>query len=512
MLTIDEWLLKAGFQANRATGGNNPFALKQAEFEGDLLTEYFVEHPAFNQILDREHPRSSILFAPRGAGKSSALKMFTTHWQGRVTARPLFVYLTDWLPFLEQRPTIEQISIRDHLHELLRRTVQALARQRLSRPAASIPPTSAEYLAWLCDTQSQYLTPDEQQALAQPRSLCQPSANAHTIYSNPAFPIIEHLHLLASTVRALGYTSCYVLIDNIDELPQTVADADAGARIIAPLIGTIRLHEVPGLAFKYFIPSEVYIILREQHLLREDRMNCSSLHWEPEQLTDLLRNRLAAFSDNRIDSLAPFAEPDILDIDERLSRAVVGSPRHLLNLGEWLLQASAADASDQSIQIRQTHFTRASAAYRAWLSQQRPGALPPEQPLAPPPVPPAPAPATVPDMPPIVPDIPLLRLRADGCVLRGNSEIEGWDRLPRMQRTLLEYLYQHHNQICSKEQIIAHVWKDKDTPASDSSLRKLTDRLRRWLEPAPDNPVYIQSIAGGSYVLRNAAHDNASDR
>jgi hypothetical protein len=482
--------------------------LKQAEDEGDLLTEYFVEHPAFNQILDKEHPRSSILFAPRGAGKSSALKMFTTYWQGSTTARPLFVYLTDWLPFLEQQPAIEQIHVRHHLHELFRRTVQALAHQRLARPAAHIPSVSAEYLGWLCATHNQYLTPEEQRTLAQRAVLGQPSADALAVYSNPSFPVAQHLHMLAAAVRALGYTACYVLIDNIDELPQTVANAEAGAQILAPLIGAIRLHEVPGLAFKYFIPNEVYSILHAQHLLREDRMNCSSLRWSPEQLGDLLRNRLAAFSDNRIDSLAPFAEPTISDIDERLSRTVLGSPRHLLSLCELLIQASAADPDDESYQIRQRHFAQATAAYHAWLSEQPPGTLPTDPPSvavsAPPPQPePAPTPAEP------APDIPLLRLRADGRVLRGHTEIDGWEKLPRLQRALLEYLYQHHGQICSKEDIIAHVWKSKIEPASDSSLRKLVDRLRKWLEPDPDNAVYIQRIAGGAYVLKNVLHDDS---
>jgi hypothetical protein len=59
MLTLAEWLSKVGFH------GRNPFALKQADDEGYMLQSFFVEHPAYNTMLDFAPPRCSVLHEHR---------------------------------------------------------------------------------------------------------------------------------------------------------------------------------------------------------------------------------------------------------------------------------------------------------------------------------------------------------------------------------------------------------------------------------------------------------------
>jgi hypothetical protein len=491
MLRVEEWLQKVGFV-------KNPFELKQAEEEGELLSEYFVEHPAFNQILDQNKPRSSVLFASRGTGKSSALQMFTTYWDELPPPRPLFVYLTDWSNLVERVESLDQITTRQHLDELLRRFVLALAQQL--PPDQHHPPDqmhTTDYLHWLCTTYNHYITPLQQRILIERSYATQPTAEVVATYASEAFPVIQHMQLLAATARDLGYAACYVLVDNVDELPQTVADWHACAYILENLIGHLRIHEVQGLAFKYFIPTEVFDILNGWHKIRRDRIGCFNLTWSEQQIIELLRNRLTVFSQHKITSLALLASRELTDIDERLSREAGGSPRHLLNLGEWLLQACAADATDTDATIYVKHLEFAQQEYRQWLHQQR---IWPDDDGKP---------YTSEDT--VQTAVPLLRVYPDGRVLRGQHEIEGWDRLPSLQRTLLEYLHQHHDRYCRREEIIAGVWKDKATPASDSSLRKLIDRLRQFVEPDPNNPIYIKHLAGGKYRLENVFSEDIED-
>jgi DNA-binding winged helix-turn-helix (wHTH) protein len=497
MLTIREWLEKAGFR-------ENPFGLKEAEKEGELLSGYFIEHPSFNEILDQNTPQSSILYASRGTGKSSALRMFTAHWDESPDPRPLFVYLTDWFNIVSQANEHGQITLRQHLDELLCQVVKALVEQPATHgPQLPSQDDTAEYLHWICSAYNRYITPLQQRRLVEWGYKVQPSDEAIAIYASEQFPVVQHMQLLSKMAQDMGYIACYVLIDKVDELAQTVADWEACARILEELVGNLPLHEVHGIAFKYFIPTEVFSVLDSWRKIRRDRIGCFNLSWNEQQIVRLLRNRLTAFSQNKITSLAPLASKDLRDIDERLGHEANGSPRNLLNLGDWLIQACAADATDKDITVYEKHFQIAQREYRAWLYTQQ---LPEEN-------------HHMPDTSLSIPDassdstkntdrityatIPPLCVLPDGRILRGETEIQGGDKLPKMQRTLLKYLYDNRDRYCDKDEIIAHVWKGKAEPVSDSSLRKLVDRLKKFIETDPFDPVYIKQLTGGGYRLEN---------
>jgi hypothetical protein len=421
------------------------------------------------------------------------------------------------MPLVEEAGAVDKIHVRHHLQELFRSTVVALAEQAVEsyETTPDFPREPDDYLTWLCHTHNDYLTPFQQENLRKYVRQALADQSSTSSYNNATFPIVRHFSLLSAAVRTIGYTHCYILIDNIDELVETVADWQAGARMLQPLIGNVRLSEVPGLTFKYFIPTEVFTLLRRQQLLREDRIGCFRLSWDARLLQEILRNRLDVFSDGQVYSLASIAAPDIRNtLDSQLCDAARGSPRHLLNLGEWLLQACADTADEDNLFIQRQHLQMAIARLDAWLHHQGIGdaALPgtgvatvqavadtslaePDDSLA------------ETQLVHAEPGIPLLTLQQSGSIWRGNTVITGWQDLPRLQRELLQYLYDRRDIICHKEQIIEDIWAEKSEPASDDSLRKLINRLRRFIEPDPKHPVYIQSVRGGSYVLKNASEE-----
>jgi hypothetical protein len=79
------------------------------------------------------------------------------------------------------------------------------------------------------------------------------------------------------------------------------------------------------------------------------------------------------------------------------------------------------------------------------------------------------------------------------------------DAMPQPAFTYLEgkvyqYLQSHAEEVCDKEEVKKAIWKDK--LPSDSTLQKIIERIRRKIEPDPDNPRYLIAVRGQGYILR----------
>ncbi|MEI6180821.1 MAG: helix-turn-helix domain-containing protein [Chloroflexales bacterium] len=475
MLSPTEWLARVGFSEG------NPFALKWAEDERDRLHEYFVEHHAYHAMIDADMPRSILLHAPRGAGKSSTRRMFTAYCQAHeARLHVMLLQLTDWMPIVERVGTTK-IGPRDLLAEVLRLFMVALAELPID-PGVPLAPDEASYLRWIGATYGDYLRPSQRATciargwLAAPD---EPQADlAHA--SLASLPVLRCFELITQIATALGRPRCYLIIDGVDELCTTSADWTAGADLLIPLLGNLRLLEVPGFAIKCFVPTEIVKVLRERGQLREDRLVTVELRWSVTLLRELLRSRLMVFSESKIESLAMIAVADLADIDQQLCRAAVGSPRRLLNLGDNVVRACARDATDDDLLVHQTHVWAAIADEA-----------------------PAPEVPTVSAAPPQ--DVPRLRLDPDGSVWRGDVQLPEGHRLTNLQRRLLTYLYEHPNKLCSTEELIRYVWAGRNEPSDKDSLRRLADRLVELIEPNPHEALYLERLYGGFFVLRHTA-------
>lgn len=470
MLGLADWLKRFGFEEG------SPFAPKGGEDEQDRLSEYFVEHQAYHAMVDAGPGRSSILHAPRGAGKSSTRRMFEAHCRAHPDRlRPILVSLTDWMPVAE-RASLSSIGARDLLAEIMRRFLVALSEAQGVAPAAdSLPPHAAGHLRWIGHTYAGYLSPEKRDSLEQ-RGLIRPPTPEDPDrgrYSLVDRPVLDCLGVLATISRSAGFSICYVVIDGVDELCQTTADWSVGADLIAPLLSNIRMLEVPGIAFKCFVPSEIIAVLRARSQLREDRIATFEMTWSLEDLHKLLESRLIVYSNGRYQSLAMLAKPDFADVDSELCRAAQGSPRRLLNLCERLLRACAEDATNDEMLLRRVHLRE--------VLDEAPDAEPADKP------------------------IPPLRIAADGIVWIGAKELEQSRRMPPLQRRLLEYLYERRGAPCPVEELLANVWPSHKTPQDMDSLRYLADRLVERIEPNPKAPVYLDRSIQGYVVLRNAA-------
>lgn len=74
--------------------------------------------------------------------------------------------------------------------------------------------------------------------------------------------------------------------------------------------------------------------------------------------------------------------------------------------------------------------------------------------------------------------------------------------LTALEYSLLRLLYDSPGRLCSKEEIIRHVWgAEIESEVDDSRVEKLISRLRRKIEPAPNRPQYIRTVRGRGYRL-----------
>lgn len=63
---------------------------------------------------------------------------------------------------------------------------------------------------------------------------------------------------------------------------------------------------------------------------------------------------------------------------------------------------------------------------------------------------------------------------------------------------LLYFLYSHRGQVFSKEQLYENVW-GYDNISDGSNLTSFIRKLRKKIEPDPDNPQYILTVWGVGY-------------
>jgi len=74
-------------------------------------------------------------------------------------------------------------------------------------------------------------------------------------------------------------------------------------------------------------------------------------------------------------------------------------------------------------------------------------------------------------------------------------------QLSAKEFTLLQYLYEHSNEICSKDKIADAVWPEYQSGVYDYQVENLIRRLRTKLEPNPAEPRMLLTVRGRGYKL-----------
>jgi len=495
-LILDHWLKLVGFKAN-------PFGSREAESESAELGQYFVEYPYFDEVLGSGlQPRTTFLFADRGCGKSANRCMIEEYCRSQKTEGNILV-----IPYKDFRALLQavggdpaRVTQRMHIHEILRQGVVGLLDHLHRHPQLTQRLYRKNQPRWVALTPPTYLTPVfvnrllrqvgglsagltaarlqeavrgqaweglSNMAKGEARVTVQLLAlllNAPTTPdAEPTPSPVEQLEEFIELLQFLGFNAVYILVDRVDELPETAKTPQAGVDLLRPLINDLALLELQHLAFKYFLPTEMQPAV--EAATRIDRIIFRHVTWSDSDLQRLLETRLKAFSDNSISSLDQLSDIGLKDIDGLLIEQAVGSPRNLIRLGELVFSEHCRLLADERVEINADDWKRSLRRYWSELG--------------------------------------LNMDHTTGRVIVAGRELPPNELTPR-EYDVLQFLYEHAGRLCTKDEIAYDIYGTKaGAKVSGDAIDKAVSRLRKKIEPS-DDPLFIVTIPGKGYRLDHA--------
>lgn len=352
-MILNEYLLANDFV-------EDPFASTNADTE-ELLKEYFVPPPYFDSVIGQpSNPQSHIVFAPRGGGKSAQRRMIEMASEDA----SFLCVLHDTFP-ISGTATVQGATLDMHLRAIARKLLVAIL-VHLDEEPSGAKLLNTDLRATLVLEATFQLGPlsaeefhREVQSL---KSLGRRASEWLKAHSGPIRPIINAIFKkadleppdfdaadegvptapteswnyrvgrLVEAALQLGYDSVYILIDKVDELPETSSDPAMAFALVSPLITNLPVLEMGGVGFKVFLwdrSQDMYL----ENGGRPDRIKDFTLGWTPTSLSVMMDRRLAAHSDGRMRSLNQLMS-DEAKLDFHLLAATVahGSPRDMVRL------------------------------------------------------------------------------------------------------------------------------------------------------------------------------------
>lgn len=537
------WLLNNGFDSN-------PFASKEADFEvatdQSRVVDYFVRAVWVDQILgDVRQPRSAVLAARRGFGKSASRLMVEYECRrGRIADEVLAATYTNFeRALLAQRGEGKYTLHQAHLHSIVECCCLALLEYLRENPdqiarlgyggsyllEALLAKFTSLVEPFRLDETLRRVNADEKvlnsksflravksgnlgelldvSNLGSERPWLELLGQAAAYDGAPPTLNLALIEDMARLAKLVGLQAIYVLVDRVDELPETAADPAAGAELLRPLLADLRLMEVPGLAFKFFLPDEVVALLFASRELRPDRLTRYEINWSTPQLINFLHNRLLAYShDNSLNSLAPFCDLEFAEeVDGELSRRAEGSPRNLLRLSElFILEHCNSPEIDGP--LRREELERAYQKLQGSLKQEQ-AAYSASRTDGPVSTGPTSTSTTVPVF---------QENRLDGAGLRLDSARRQVWRDGQLvepgpigqEYILLEYLYHNAGRAVSKDELLQVIYGDSTfLESSEEALAQMISRLRKKIEPKSGQPTYIITVPRYGYKLENRTEE-----
>lgn len=300
----------------------NPFESTNAGGE-EYLAEYFLDPPYFEGVLgDENQPRPSVVFAPRGCGKTAQRRtvetrapeavLTVTHdqfpldsWGGidnvtlgahvTVVNQLVLVGLVSKLAtepeFWKQMSEGEQDAVRAMLHAYLS-DVDSLRLQPLLRSLSSLRERQVEFLKGLTvqvGTLASYAWASFA-GVSWPGPLNLPERAEAEFEQNA----LSDFQLIGDLAGKVGLKAIYVLVDGIDETPATQNDVRSAYKLVAPLLESLGTIETFPYAFKFFLPSPTRDIWVDAGG-RQDRVTPYEMEWSDDALLELARRRVDAF-------------------------------------------------------------------------------------------------------------------------------------------------------------------------------------------------------------------------
>lgn len=328
----------------------DPFAKTNAD-EEERLDLYFIQPPFYETVLGNpKAPRSTVVFAPRGGGKTALKRKMEI-----ASVASTYLCVT-YNSFPVDSKSLNDISLEYHLTNIVRLVLTAVISECSDRGISNLNNDDRHFLYLFA---SQYFTSIERntlkESIAAVKNLPDTALEWWNKFTGPiglAVNVLlsklgmgstevrqfasaqgslgtysEQLQLLREIANKLGKSSVYVLVDRVDELPFT-GSGSAAYDFVSPLLTNLQLLESRGYAFKFFLWD--MLLDGYQKFARPDRVKYHILAWSHSQLRTMLSERLKAYSQGRVSTMAQLlGQPEI---DKAIIQYSLGSPRTIIRI------------------------------------------------------------------------------------------------------------------------------------------------------------------------------------
>lgn len=337
---------------------SDPFQSTNAADEPEIAG-YFVPPPYFQAVLgDASQPKSQVVLAPRGGGKTAQRVMIEQSSRG---SKDFLCIVYDEF-MLPEKAHISFIDLSYHLRNVNELLTLAVLLECSNRNAGKgdLPKELVKVLKQAIEiylgTYSQQL---HSSSIRKFKNLGDKASEIWDSYGGKISLLVDgvlayfgagpvdlsklarnpenyeqshqfYLRMLSEIAIHLGYKSVYVLVDRVDETNLTNADSQKAYDFIRPLIGDLHVLETPNVAFKFFLWDQI-----KSHYIadgaRPDRVKIYSLNWSVLEISRMLSARLRSFSKELIGSLNDLIESSV-DAHILASYVASSSPRDLIRV------------------------------------------------------------------------------------------------------------------------------------------------------------------------------------
>ncbi|MDO7487056.1 hypothetical protein Q5O89_16935 [Peribacillus frigoritolerans] len=273
MFTRGQYFKNLGFKSD-------PFASTNAENE-EHLQDYFVNPPYFASLVgDFEAPKSSIVLAPRGFGKTAQKRKFEHLAEENHESIISIVY--DDFP-IDGFTKASDIKIEKHLRKIIKHLLIAfLSKMHSYQTEVTFDEFERNKILELVSKYLNDLTPSE--ITSSIKSIKGFKGKLYDIWLTASKPInsvvnlilkakqlgtvdlsfnvpqqkldslpqVDDIIFIESLFSKLGVNSVYILVDKVDENNLTTNDSLASYTLIKPLLRELKLLERPIVVFKFF--------------------------------------------------------------------------------------------------------------------------------------------------------------------------------------------------------------------------------------------------------------------
>lgn len=351
MITREGYFKNLGFK-------NDPFYSTNAEHE-EFLNEYFINPPYFSSLIGSlDKPKSSIVVAPRGFGKTAQRRRFEKIADDYEDEIICIVY--DSFP-IEGITNLKNINLDKHLEKIIKSLLITLLSKVHETHKFELDAYERRMLLSLIETYMSDITPMELKKTIDNIKGMKGKLNDLWITASKPIGIIinillkakdlgsvdldmkhqkpsdimpkEYFQFLQDMFSKIGFKGIYILIDKIDENHLTGNDSLASYNLIKPLIKDINLLEGNKIVFKFFLWDKISEHWTDD--IRLDRIQHFKLEWEQNQIKEMINTRLKVLSDSKFDTLEEILNCNADDIEDIFLFAQ-NSPRDSINILNYI--------------------------------------------------------------------------------------------------------------------------------------------------------------------------------